>query len=83
MSASHTTGFLKLLLTVKSVCVCVCVCVYVQGMKNYSREIKHKLDRCLNIVGRAFAKYDDMYACIVNITHAKIMLFVLRYIAQL
>ena len=32
------------------------------------------LDRCLNIVGRAFAKYDDMYACIVNIIHAKIML---------
>ena len=39
-----------------------------------------KLDRCFNIVGRAFAKYDDMYACIVNIIHANYMviLFVLR-----
>ena len=25
------------------------------------------LDKCLNIVGRAFAKYDDIYVRIVNI----------------
>ena len=40
----------------------------------YVHICKGLLDRCLNIVGRAFAKYDDMYACIVNIIHAKVML---------
>ena len=29
-----------------------------------------KLDRCFYIMGQAFVKYDDMYACIVNIIHA-------------